>query len=156
LPMIGKIYVVGLTVEGVKKLVQQHVNEYMNYVTVDVKLVSFKITVLGEVNKPGTYSFFKKYVTIFDALGAASDMTDFGNRQKVKIIRTIDNKTIILQFDLTDRRILQNENFVLYPYDIVYVEPLKSKVLGLRNISVVTSTLLSSIATFLLILNYIR
>ena len=117
-----------------------------------VKLVSFKFSVLGEVGRPGTYSNFNNQLTVLEAISMAGDITDFGNRRQVLVLRPTKEGTKTFRLNLTDISILTSDGFFLLPNDIVYVEPIKSKMLKI-NLSTI-SLLLTGISTLILILNF--
>jgi polysaccharide export outer membrane protein len=100
--------------------------------------------VLGEVNKPGTYNIFNEKASLPEVLGMAGDLTNFGNRTVVKIIREENNKTQQFNVDLTSAQSLSPETYYLHPDDIIYVEPLRRK--AFQNISP-SVTIFTSILT---------
>ena len=125
--------------------------EYIIDPYVIVKLANFEVTVLGEVNNPGTFPVYKENLTIFDALAMAGDINDYGNLRKVRIIRSNNNKKKVYYFDLTESKILQSNFYYLNNKDLVYVQPLKFK--GLKKSQ--SQILLSSLTTFAVIFNAI-
>ncbi|ELR68500.1 Polysaccharide export outer membrane protein [Fulvivirga imtechensis AK7] len=154
LPVIGTVTVKGLTLEEVQQMIQGNAQQYLNNATVIVKLLSFKITVLGEVKNPGYHYVFNNQVTILEALGLAGDLTQFGNRKNIKLIRQHPEGNQVVLVDLTDPKILQSEYFYLMPNDVLYVEPLKATVKR-TNLDLL-SLLFSAATTTILILSYIE
>ena len=153
LPMLGKINVDGLTVDEIQTTIQQKVNYYLKNSLVIVKLLSFNITVIGEVARPGTYNIYKTKINILEALGLAGDLTINGNRTHIKLIRqTVPGK--IIDIDLTDKNLLKSDYYYLSPDDIVYVKPNGSKFFGTNPFPF--ATVVSSITTLILILNYLH
>lgn len=124
---IDKLLVEGLTVEESKNLIQKALNEYFKECTVAVKLVNFQVSVLGEVNNPGSFTIDKEQVNLFQALGLAGGPKDFSNLQKVILVRQTDNGSQAQVLDITNLKILESEYFYLMPNDIIYVEPVKAK-----------------------------
>jgi polysaccharide export outer membrane protein len=153
LPILGEIAVYGFTVEEVRKKMQERANEFLKGPVVNVKLISFKFTVIGEVNKPGTYTNFNNQLTVLEAIGMAGDITNYGNRGKLLVVRPSKEGTHTYRINLQDKNLLQSEGYFLLPNDIVVVEPIKSKPFQL-NIPAM-SLLLSSISTLVLILTFI-
>ena len=153
LPMIGKINVNGLTVDETQKAIQQKVNFYLKNSLVVVKLLSFNITVLGEVTRPGTFPIYKTKINILEALALAGDLTINGNRTQIKLIKQSEPENII-NIDITNKTILQSDYFYLSPGDIIYVKPNRSKFFGTNPFPF--ATVVSSITTLILILNYIH
>jgi polysaccharide biosynthesis/export protein len=124
---IDKMMVRGLTIEDVKKKLQETLNEYFTEATIIVKLVNFRVSVLGEVKSPGTYTIDKDQVDIFQALGEAGGLTTFGNIRKITLIRQTNEGSDVHTLDLSRKDILASEFFYLMPDDVLYVEPRNSK-----------------------------
>lgn len=161
LPLIGKVYVKGLTVEQAEKKIKEKAEEFVQGAIVSCKMVNYKVSVLGEVARPGTYTFYQPSVNIFDVIAAAGDLTYYGNRHKVKIVRKTSKEDIIYTLDLSEASILQDKRFYLQPGDLVYVQPNKStKSLSTLNapLGTITSSLsiiasVISLVTLVLSLN---
>lgn len=154
IPIVGKVHVVGKTLEEAKKLIEHQTFLYLKDPTVIVKLISFKYSVLGEVNRPGIYTNFNNQLTVLEAISQAGDISPFGERRKVMVIRPGVDGTQTHRLDLTDKAILVSDGFFLLPNDIVYVEPVKSR--NFRNNIPIWTLFLTSITTFILVLNYIQ
>jgi len=154
LPILGEIEVYGFTVDEIHKKIQKRANEYLKDAIVNVKLISFKFTVIGEVNRPGTYNNYNNQLTVLEAIGMAGDITDFGNRKKVLVVRPTKEGTHTYRINVQDKNLLQSEGYFLLPNDIVIVEPIKSKPFQL-NIPTL-SLFLSSISTLILVLSFIQ
>lgn len=156
-PYLGQIKVEGSTLSEVNDKIQKKVDMYLESASVFVKLVNRNITVLGEVRAPGQKLMVKNQLTIFEALGTAGDITDYGNRQNVKIIRELSTGKIIAEVDLTDPEIIFSPFYYILPHDIIYVEH-RTKVYGAKNLpySVPLSITTSIISIGLLILNAIN
>ena len=118
IPIIGEIYLLGKNLEEAKISIQKVVEEYLQDAIVIVKLANFQVTILGEVNKPGTFPVLKENVTIFEALALAGDLSDYANRQKIKIVRTYNNKKKIYTIDLTNQQLLLSDFYYLRNNDI--------------------------------------
>jgi polysaccharide export outer membrane protein len=154
LPILGEITVKDLTLDEVRKVIQLHADKYLNNATVLVKLTSFKVTVLGEVRSPGYYFIYNNQATILEALGMAGDLTSFGNRRTVKLIRQVPEGSKVAVLDLTDPKLLQSEFYFMNPGDVVYVEPLRAHTKR-SNIEVL-SVVFSAVTTAVLILSYVN
>ncbi len=148
-PLTGKIYIHNLTIEEVKAEIQKVMNEYIKETIIIVKLLNFNITMLGEVNGPGQYKVYQDKINLFEAVAMASDLTDFANRNKVKLIRQTKQGSIIHTLDLTDQNILESDFYYLMPNDIIYVEALKGKQFAFTDFPY---GLLFSTITFILVL----
>jgi len=129
LPVIGEVGVVGKTVEKAREAIQEKIDIFFVDAVVSVRLLNQSFTILGEVSRPGTYDMFNDRFSILDALGAAGDMTEFGNR-KVTIWRRGESDLRAYTVDLTSRNIISSEWFFLQPGDLVYVEPVRQKRTG--------------------------
>lgn len=128
LPMVGLIRVSGLTMKEAELAIKAKVSEYLQFVTVTVKLMSFRVSVLGEVFSPGVKSIDRVQMSIYDILAYAGDMTDVADRKKVRLIRQEKGKNHIYTLDLSSTQMLSSEHYYVRPGDIIYVEPLKYKV----------------------------
>jgi polysaccharide export outer membrane protein len=147
IPTLGKILVKGLDLEDTKKIIQSKADEFLVNSTVVVKHINFEVTLLGEVNRPGTFTVFKQNITIFEALGLAGDLTDYANRKKITIIR--GNETIPV--NLTKKNILHLQEYYLNPNDVVYVKPLSNVRLRSSNAQIY----ISAISTIALVANIV-
>jgi polysaccharide export outer membrane protein len=116
---IEKLYVKGLTVPEVQKAIQVQLDQYFKEATVFVKLVNFQVGVLGEVNSPGNFTVEQDQVTIFQAIGLAGGITDFGNFKVVKLIRQTPNGSDIYLLDITSNKILESPYYYLMPNDVI-------------------------------------
>jgi polysaccharide export outer membrane protein len=154
IPVIGKVDVLGLTLEELQVLVQKKVDEMLKDAQVIVKFGGFKFTVLGEVKQPGMYYIYNNRLSLLEALGKAGDITDYGNRENILIIRPTQNGSNAFRINILDKNVLQDPNFFLTPNDVVYVEPVTTKNWKLNAYNV--SIILSSITTMILVLNFIN
>lgn len=121
LPIVGKVKIEGMTIEQARQTIEGKVGEWLVKPVVICKMVSFKVSILGDVNRPGTYTFYKDNVSIFDVVAAAGDLTYYGNRGEVKIVRKTAGEDIVMKVDLRKADILKDKQYYLQPGDIVYV-----------------------------------
>jgi polysaccharide export outer membrane protein len=156
LPAIGTIKVGGLTLEETRKLLQSSAERVFKNSTVECKLLSFKFTVIGEVRTPGTYVNYNNYLTVLEAIGRSGGVSDYGNRNRVLVVRPIDRGTKTFRLDLQDKKILSSEAYFLLPNDVVIVEPLNQKIfnMNLPTFSFILTGLTSTITMTLLLINY--
>jgi len=154
LPIVGKVKVSSLTVDEVQRLIQQEISKYLIDAIVLVKLVSFKITVLGDVGRPGTYNVFNTRFSLFEALSLAGDLNISANRKSVKLIRRIEDSGYVVTLDLTDPKVLESPYYYLMPNDVIYIEILKEQTFR-NNLPLITTTF-AGISTVILLLNYIN
>ncbi|WKN30483.1 polysaccharide biosynthesis/export family protein [Porifericola rhodea] len=150
IPIVGKVKVDGLTVNEAETLVQTEIDKYLNNASVEVKLVSFKISVLGEVNNPGYHLIYNGQANILEALAMAGDITQFGSRDEVKLIRQTNDGSEVILLDLRDAGLMNSKYFFLLPNDVLYVEPSKEQVkrANLEPLGVVFSAL-TTLALFI-------
>jgi len=155
LPVLGKINVLDRTMEEVTTVIEDKVAEYFNDVTVVVRLLSYKVTILGEVKSPGTYQNYNRQLNIMEALGMAGDLTDYGNRSRVLVIRSSEDGTNSYRLDLKNKDLLSSEKYFLLPNDVVIVEPRQIKLIAWNapTVSLFFSTIFSTISLTLLIFN---
>lgn len=154
LPVIGRILVVNKTLEEAKQAIISQTLKVLKDPTVIVKLISFKFSVFGEVEQPGSFINYNSQLTILEAVSQAGNANPYGNLHKVMVIRTKENGTEMIQLDLTDRNILQSEGYYLLPNDVVYVEPVKSR--NFRNNISTYSLILGTISTIVLVWSFVR
>jgi polysaccharide biosynthesis/export protein len=126
-PFVGKVHLAGLTTAEAKDTLSKELNKYFNDAIVNVRYANFKITVIGEVVKPSTYVVPNEKVNVFDALGMAGDMTIFGKREDVLLIRDTLNDKRLVRLNLNNKDIISSPYFYLQSNDIIYVQPNDSK-----------------------------
>jgi len=127
LPLIGEIKIEGLSVEDAQTAIASQLIKHVKSPVVDVRLSNFKITVIGEVNKPATFIINDEQVNVLEALGLAGDMTVYGKRENVLIIRNEDGNKTMTRLNLNKLESMRSPYFNLKQNDIVYIEPDRSK-----------------------------
>ena len=147
IPLLGDVPVEGVTIEEAQKLIQAKADETLIDAIVMVNLANFKVTLLGEVKAPGTYTYFKKQTTILEAVGKAGDLTDYGNRREVLIIRPTINGSESYRVNLQKADLLASERYFIQPNDIIYVPPLRAK--GFRLAVQDAGTLITAVSSVL-------
>lgn len=152
LPSFGIVEASGFTLRELENVIKNIAISYFENPVIKINILNFDVTVLGEVNNPGTFKIIDPQVNILYALSLANDITEFGNRKKVKIIRNDDEFNRVFYVDLTKSDILNNSDFVLQPHDIIYVAPLRKKFFAFRNITNLVSMSISAVTLFLLII----
>ncbi len=126
-PILGKIKLEGLTREDAKDTVRQRLLIYLRDPVVDVRFLNLHINVMGEVKRPGMYTFSDERFSILEALTLAGDLTDFADRENLMIIREFDNIREFGIVDLSSPRVFESPYFYLKQNDVIYVKPLKEK-----------------------------
>lgn len=122
-PVFGKIHVEGMTTGQLADMLEKRISADVESPLVRVELVNFRIKVMGEVLKPGSYTFDTERVSILDALAEAGDMTVYGKRDNVTVYREVDGKVVYQKLNLNDSRIISSPYYYLQQNDVVYVEP---------------------------------
>lgn len=155
LPEVGPVKVAGLTLDEAQRKIKEALSVYLNKATILVKLVSFKVTVLGEVRAPGHFYIYNNRANVLEALGMAGDLTDFGNRENITLIRQTDTGSGAVLIDLRNPNLLASEYYYLQPNDVLYVQPLKAKTArgNLSNLSIL-SLVFGAASTAVLLLTY--
>ncbi len=128
LPMLGKVHVAGLTrVEAIEKI-RSELGAYIKDPGVNMNFNNFRVSVLGEVAKPGSFILPTERVTVLEALGMAGDLTIRGVRQNVLLIREVDGHKTMHRLDLTQQNTLNSPYYYLAQNDVIYVEPNKAQI----------------------------
>ena len=158
IPAIGFIKVEGLTLEEIRKVVQERVDRVFRNTTVECKLLSFKFTVIGEVSAPGTYVNYNNYLTVLEAIGRAGGVGDYGNRDRVLVVRPAEKGSKTYRMNLQDKSILKSEAYFLLPNDVVIVEPMPQKIfnMNLPTIAFIISSITSTVTMTLLLIEYFK
>lgn len=127
-PILGTIKVGGLTREEVTRKLQNRITEFVKDPVINIRIVNYKISVLGEVNRPGNYTLESDRITVIEALARAGDLTLFGKRENVLIIRENRGVKETVRLDLTSPDFINSPYYYLTQNDVVYVEPNKRRI----------------------------
>ena len=127
-PVIGKLKIAGLSPEEVRVLLRDRLSEYLKDPIINIRLQNFTVTILGEVNKPGTYPVNGERITVLEALGLAGDLTIKGQRDNVMVIRDFDGTKVYNRIDLRSKEAMNSPVYYLTQNDVVYIEPNQSAV----------------------------
>lgn len=133
MPALGRIKVAGLTVQQLKDTIAQRALKFVNDPIINIRYLNFRFTVLGEVERPGTYVLSNESISILEALGVAGDISDYGNRENILVVRTEGDKQVFQPINLTTQDIFTSPYFYLHKNDIIYVEPMEAKVASLAD-----------------------
>ena len=125
-PVIGKIKVAGLSPDELRTLLRERLSEYLKDPIINIRLVNYTVTVLGQVNSPGTYPVNGEQITILEALGLAGDLSLRAVRQNVLVIRDFNGTKVYNRIDLTSKDMTKSPVYYLTQNDVVYVEPNKA------------------------------
>lgn len=145
-PFIGTMQVAGMSKTALTDTLTARIRRDVSDAVVTIRVMNYKITVLGEVNAPGSYTIPSERVSVLDVIGLAGDLTIFGKRDNIKVIREFNGKREMGELNLNDGNIFNSPYFYLRQNDIVYVEMNNRKVANadqtnMRTISLVTGAL---------------
>ena len=144
-PVVGPIKLAGLTKSQAIKHIKEELTPYLKNAIVTIQFLNYKVTVLGEVAKPGQYAISNERVTVLDALGLAGDMTIFGKRENVLITRENNGRLEFVRLNLNSDDVFKSPYYYLQQNDVVYVEPNKVKAISSENVN--TGLYLSTVST---------
>lgn len=126
-PVLGKVHAAGLTRQELANSLEEKITKYVENPLVNVQLLNFKITLMGDIARPGSYTIKNDRVSILDAIGLGGDLQLTANRKNILVIRDNDGVKETHRLDITDPAIFASPYFYLKQNDIVYVEPIKIK-----------------------------
>ena len=143
-PVVGKLDVNRKTLNETKSLLYDKLKNYLKDPVVNIRFLNLKVSVLGEVFKPGTIRLTNKRLTVFEAIGLAGDMTPYSNRENVIVIREKNGRRSIKRINLQSSKVFRSDYYYLQQNDLVIVEPNKYKV---NTVADKSSRLLSFVST---------
>lgn len=148
-PVIGTIHVEGLTKSELISQLTEKISASVKDPIVNVRFLNYKVTVMGEVTRPGQFTINNERVTILDALSLAGDMTPYGKRNNVLVTREVEGKLEFARLNLNSPEVFESPYYYLQQNDVVYVEPNQVRAVSSQNISLYLSmlTTLGSMAT---------
>jgi polysaccharide export outer membrane protein len=154
LPMMDSIFVKNKTIVEIQEQLQRNIRAQVSDALVIVNLINFKITFLGEVKSPGIVTTTNEEPTLFEAIALAGDLTEFANREKITIVRDKGKSFEIVTVNINKRDFLSSPELYIQPNDVIYVEPLKTKVFR-ANLSQV-SLFLGFASLIIFVLTFLR
>lgn len=131
IPILGKVKVEGKTLTEAKEAIRKQTEEYFRDATVNIRFSNFRVSIIGDVARPGTYVVPNQEVSIIDAISFSGDLSTYGRRQNIMLIRK-DSKgnSVAVKMDITKKEIFNSPYFYLKQNDIVYVEPSAARILN--------------------------
>lgn len=142
-PVIGKLKISGISRFEAITLIKEKLKPYLNNPTVLIRILNFKVTVLGEVKNPGTFTIPNERITLPEALGIAGDLQITGIRKNITVIRDTDGKKSEYHVNLTTKELFSSPVYYLQQNDVIYVQPnrakINSSVVNTSNVSLVIS-----------------
>jgi polysaccharide export outer membrane protein len=153
-PVLGKLSVTGYTVDQLKLMLNDKLKSYLVDPVINIRILNFKVSVLGAVQNPGIKDFQTNRVTLLDALAASGDITPFGRRDNILIIRDYQGVKTFHNVDVTKANVVNSPYFYLDQNDVIYIQERKAKVdaSALPNLPLIVSVA-SFLTTVLILLN---
>lgn len=154
-PVIGHFKVEGYNREEIVKKLTDEIKKYINNPTVSIKILNFKVGINGEVNKPGVYTISSERITLLDAISLGGDLTIYGRRDNVLILREVNGVKTMNRVDLTKTDFINSDFYYLSQNDQIYIEPNKTRINSSAvgpNVSIIVSvaTLMLAVVTLML------
>ncbi len=156
-PLVGRVKLGGLTMREAADTLKNRLTLYLKEPTVNLRFLNYKVSILGEVARPSIYTIPNEKITLLEALSLAGDLTIFGRRDNVLIIRETAGQREFNRVSLNDRNVFRSPNYYLRNNDVVYIEPVKTRAFQTDRLFV-TLPVLASLATAIgvLVLNFRR
>ena len=154
LPLIGTINTTNKNTQTLALDLQDALSPYIKDPSVNIRILNFRVSILGEVNKPGTFTVLEERISVLQALGLAGDLTINGNRNNILLIRNENGKTENYNIDLTKSEFMQSSFYNLRQNDIIYVRPNNTRVKSsglVGNTSTLVSILSLAVSLFIVI-----
>jgi polysaccharide export outer membrane protein len=129
-PILGKLKVAGLTRSEVLQLLEGKIAKYIKNPIINLRVINFKVSVQGEVNAPGTYPISSDRITLIEAISMAKDLTIYGKRDNILVIREVNGVKSYNRIDITKADFIHSPFYYLAQNDVVYVEPNKTRING--------------------------
>ncbi len=126
-PVLGEIKTTGQTKSEVINVIKEKLKKYINNAIVNMRIVNFKVTVQGEVLKPGSFTIASERITLPEALSLAGDLTIYGKRNNIILVREVNNKKTFNRIDIAKADFINSPYYYLSQNDLIYVEPNKAK-----------------------------
>ncbi len=127
-PLVGTVSLTGLTRTEATEKIKGLVSKYVKDPIINIRILNFKVSVLGEVQRPGAFTINDERITILEALGLAGDMTIFGDRKNVKIIREVDGVKSYGELDFTSSSVITSPFYYLQQNDVIIVSPNQAQI----------------------------
>ncbi|MDP2088208.1 MAG: polysaccharide biosynthesis/export family protein [Flavobacteriaceae bacterium] len=127
-PILGEIKLGGLKKSDAIQVLKEKLSVYVNNPIVQIEIVNFKITILGEVKSPGTFTIPNERLTIIEAIGLAGDLAISGKRNNILVIRDVNFEKSYIRVDLTKKDIFTSPTYYLKQNDVIYVEPTNTRI----------------------------
>ncbi len=156
MPLLGQIKAAGLSTIELRNVIREKLKKYTKDPTVSVRLLNFKISVLGEVNRPSSYVIPNEQITLPDAIALAGDLTIYGKRNNILVVREEHGIKEFGHVDLTNRDVFSSPYYYLHPNDIVYVEPVKARSAATNQANIYLPVVFSALSLLIVFFQYIK
>ena len=156
IPTYGNIKVEGLTTAGAKNLINEKLIPFLGKPIVSLKLINFKISVLGDVTSPGVYPIPGERISFVEAISKAGDLNITGLRKNILLVRETEGVRKFIRLDLNDKNIFNSPYYYLKPNDIIYVQPSSAKYATVDNTTRNISLALSGLSILLVIFTQLK
>lgn len=153
-PLIGALSVRGLTVREVKRELEKALQPITHTSSVEIRVVQRFFSVIG-ANRSGRFSLPKEKVTIFEALAMAGDISNYGDRSKVRIIRESEDGTEVKTFDIRSEEIINSEYYYVEPNDVIYIQTLNEQFFSMTSFASVLSTIATTLSFGIFVYSFI-
>jgi len=134
-PVLGKLSLKGMSVKEAKAYLLGKLEEYLRDPVVNIKFLNFRVTISGEINRPGSFPVYNERVTLPEIISLAGDFTPYANRAKILVVREENGKRNFATVDMSSSNFFVSDYYYLQQNDLVYVEPLEAKRGAVRNSS---------------------
>lgn len=141
-PYLGKIHLQGQTLPEARRTIREASSVMVKRSRIEIRLINNTISIMGEVQKQGVYRIAKSKIDIYEAIALAQGFTTYAKRNKVKVVRTVNGERKVYLVDLHDGRLITKKMFYVVANDIIYVEPMRAKSLGISptfSVSLITT-----------------
>ena len=157
LPLVGKVAVFNLTTKDATDLITSKLDKFLQQPTVNVRILNYKVSVMGEVARPSVYIVPNEKITLPEAISLAGDLTIYGKRNNILVIRENNGTREFARIDITKREFFNSPYYYLHANDVVYVEPTKGKITSSDRTVQLAPIVLSGLSLLtLIIVNVIK
>jgi len=150
-PVLGALKVDGYTTKQLVRKLETDLTEYIHKPTINIRFANFRVSVLGEVARPGTFQVTNERISIVEAIALAGDLTIYGQRTNVLLVRIENGEKVFIPIDLTNKTLFNSPYYNLKQNDIIYISPNKTRV-NASTIGPNTSVIISSASLLITLL----
>ncbi|GAA4400296.1 polysaccharide biosynthesis/export family protein [Nibrella viscosa] len=154
LPLLGKLKLAGLTTIEAREIIREKLKFYLKEPTVNIRFLNYKISVLGEVTRPSLFNVPNEKITLPEALSLAGDITIYGRRDNVLIIRETNGQREFARVNMNRRDLFQSPYYYLHPNDVIYVEPGRGRVATADRLYQLVPAALSALSFIAIVVQY--